>query len=160
MKKIAKLFKKQTHKTLRFFFHPTFIYLTVLGNSVLILVTLLVYHLEKWGPDAQIKTYFDSLWWGISTITTVGYGDLLPQTFWGRLLGFFLMYTGTVLFISFTGLFLSGLMKEEVEDELAPLQKEIKAEEIKQLKIENTLNEMSERLEKLEKLLEKSLEKK
>ncbi|MBF0492496.1 MAG: two pore domain potassium channel family protein [Deltaproteobacteria bacterium] len=149
MKKLTKVFKKETRKIFKVFLEPTFIYLTIVGNSILMIATVIVYYLEK-GPKSQMKTYFDSLWWGISTITTVAYGDILPQTFWGRIIGIALMYTGTVLFISFTGLIVSGLMKEEVEEEMVPLQQEIQLEEEKQKKIEESLKEISERLERLE----------
>jgi voltage-gated potassium channel Kch len=42
-------------------------------------------------------TYGDSLWWGVVTITTVGYGDIVPETRVGRLTASFLMLTGVAL---------------------------------------------------------------
>lgn len=149
MKRWKKIFKTETRKLLRTFSHPTFLYLTVTGNGILFLAATAVYFLES-GPDSQIKSYFDSLWWGVSTITTVGYGDILPQTSWGRLIGIALMYTGTVLFISFTGVLMTVLTKDEVEEEIAPLKKEMRKEEKGQEKIEALLEEISGRLERLE----------
>lgn len=151
MKKLIKIIRKETRKLLRVFSHSTFLYLTVMGNGILIFATIAVYYLEKGGPNPQIKSYFDSLWWGISTITTVAYGDMLPQTFPGRLIGIVLMYTGTVLFISFTGVLLTHLMKEEVEEEIAPLEKEMRLEEKEQIQIGKTLHEILKRLDRLEK---------
>lgn len=150
MKHMIQLLKKETRKLVKVFLHPTFIYLTVVGNSILIVATVVVYHLEK-GPDSQMKSYFDALWWGISTITTVAYGDILPQTFLGRLIGIALMYTGTVLFISFTGVLLTILMEREVEEGIAPLEKEMKLEEKEQVQIIKTLQEILKRLERIEK---------
>jgi voltage-gated potassium channel len=147
---MIQLLKKETRKLVKVFLHPTFIYLTVVGNSILIVATVVVYHLEK-GPDSQMKSYFDALWWGISTITTVAYGDILPQTFLGRLIGIALMYTGTVLFISFTGVLLTILMEREVEEGIAPLEKEMKLEEKEQVQIIKTLQEILKRLERIEK---------
>jgi voltage-gated potassium channel len=42
----------------------------------------------------EFATFGDSLWWGIVTLTTVGYGDIVPETEKGRIAGTFLMFTG------------------------------------------------------------------
>jgi voltage-gated potassium channel len=44
--------------------------------------------------NPEFATFGDSLWWGIVTLTTVGYGDIVPITQKGRLAGVFLMLTG------------------------------------------------------------------
>lgn len=49
---------------------------------------------EEGSPDASITTFGDALWWAISTVTTVGYGDVFPTTPAGRGLSVFLMLTG------------------------------------------------------------------
>ena len=43
------------------------------------------------------ETFGDSLWWGIVTMTTVGYGDLVPETRVGRVTAVFVMLTGVAL---------------------------------------------------------------
>jgi len=146
---MLKLFKRESRKLLRAFLHPAFIYLTIVGNVILFLAVTAVYFLEKDIPS-PMNSYFNCLWWGVSTITTVAYGDLLPVTFGGRIIAIGLMYTGTVLFISFTGVLLSFLMKEEVEKELTPLEKEVHEEEKEQVRIEKILKEIKERLDRIE----------
>jgi voltage-gated potassium channel len=44
--------------------------------------------------NPEFATFGDSLWWGIVTLTTVGYGDIVPETQKGRVAGVFLMLTG------------------------------------------------------------------
>lgn len=149
------LLKKETKKLFRAFKNPTFIYLTIVGNGILLGAVTLVYFLER-NINPNMKTYFDYIWWGVSTITTVAYGDILPITFAGRVIAIFLMYTGTVLFITFTGVILTMLTKEEVERELNPIEKEFKQNERDQVQIQKTLNKILERLEHLEKGSKKS----
>ena len=144
-----KLLKKESGQLWRAFFHPTFIYLTVAGNVLLILATTAVYFLER-NVNPHMTTYFDCLWWGVSTITTIGYGDILPITFAGRVIAMGLMYSGTVLFITFTGVLLTFLTKEEVEKDLTPLEKEIRLEEKETARLEKLLKEINQRLDRLE----------
>jgi hypothetical protein len=65
-------------------------------------------------------------------------------------MGIALMFTGTVLFISLTGVLLTALMKEEVEEEIAPLKKEVHAEEKEQVRVEKILQDIVTRLDRLE----------
>jgi len=53
---------------------------------------LIVYNVES--PADGFKTFGDSLWWAIVTVTTVGYGDLVPQSTVGRITASFLMLSG------------------------------------------------------------------
>lgn len=150
------LLKKETKKLLRAFTHPTFIYLTIVGNSILLGAITIVYFLER-NVNPNMTTYFDYLWWGVSTITTVAYGDILPITLPGRIIAILLMYTGTVLFISFTGLILTFLMRDEVDRELGPLERGIKAGEKEQIEIEYLLHQILDRLHQLEKKKQNNL---
>ena len=44
--------------------------------------------------NPEFATFGDSLWWAVVTLTTVGYGDIVPKTTAGRLTGFMIMVTG------------------------------------------------------------------
>ena len=60
--------------------------------------------------DANIRTAADALWWAISTITTVGYGDRFPVTSEGRLIGGVLMLMGVGLFGTVSGFIASWFL--------------------------------------------------
>lgn len=58
---------------------------------------LAVLDAERRGDDPNITGYPDALWWAVTTITTVGYGDRYPTTGEGRLVGVGLMLAGIAL---------------------------------------------------------------
>lgn len=67
-----------------------------LYSLVLIIVcSTVVYRVEP--PSSGFVTYGDSLWWAIVTFTTVGYGDLVPETEKGRFVAVLLMLGGVAL---------------------------------------------------------------
>ncbi|MBI1766928.1 MAG: NAD-binding protein [Bacteroidetes bacterium] len=51
------------------------------------LLTLLL-RLESGQPNSKLNTVQDAMWYMVETLTTVGYGDALPVTYWGRMIGF------------------------------------------------------------------------
>ena len=53
--------------------------------------------------DGDLKEIENAFWWTIVTITTVGYGDYAPQSFYGRVLAIFLMLAGIGLVSTVTG---------------------------------------------------------
>ncbi len=145
--------KRESLRLWRAFLHPAFFYLLVLGNGILVLITFGVWHFER-AINPRMLNYFDCLWWGVSTITTVGYGDITPVTWEGRVLGIMLMYTGTILFVGFIGLLSTRWMKVELEHEIKPLEREVRREGHEQQRIEEILLRLEKRLEKIERNLE------
>lgn len=53
-----------------------------------------VWLVERGTPKANILNWGDAIWWGFTTISTVGYGDFYPITGWGRFLAVLLMAGG------------------------------------------------------------------
>ena len=64
-----------------------------------------IYLIESPHEDAQITNLVDAFWWASATVTTVGYGDVVPVTEPGRIMGIVLMFVG----ISIIGAFISAL---------------------------------------------------
>jgi voltage-gated potassium channel len=62
-----------------------------------VLVGASVAYYAEHPTNPEFKTYGDSLWWAIVTLTTVGYGDIVPETSGGRWAGVFIMVTGVAV---------------------------------------------------------------
>lgn len=60
-------------------------------------ISVLVWWAEKGQPMASIQNWGDSLWWAMAAVTTVGYGDVVPVSPLGRILGTVLMFGGIFL---------------------------------------------------------------
>lgn len=81
------------------------IYLLIISFLVVSSSGIGIYLLESPHEDAQITNLVDAFWWASATVTTVGYGDVVPVTEVGRLIGIALMFVG----ISIIGVFISAL---------------------------------------------------
>ncbi|MEV4191496.1 potassium channel family protein [Streptomyces toxytricini] len=87
--------------------------ITYAGLSALLLGfagALTVYEAERHAPDATITTFGDSVWWVAATLTTVGYGDVVPVTGRGRTVAVGMMIGGLALLGAVTGSFSSWLL--------------------------------------------------
>ena len=95
--------------------------------------TNLILEVERLDPNSNIKTAGDALWWALSTVTTVGYGDTYPVTTEGRIIAAVLMLIGIALFGSMSAIITSKLIlpketkdHEEMRHEMRQLHAEIK----------------------------------
>lgn len=114
-------------------------FITILIFTILLMLSssLLVLQFER-GPEVNIKTANDALWWSFVTITTVGYGDFYPITTAGRFLAAILMVIGIGLFGAFTALVASYFTKSS-QSEYNELKNEIR--ELKEIIQKKNLNQ-------------------
>jgi voltage-gated potassium channel len=113
-----------------------------LGYTLLIAMVVvvgsgfLVATIEEASPDRNITSIPDGLWWAVTTITTVGYGDRFPVTPIGRAIGAGVMILGIGLFGLLAASLASLLVEKDLEREMDP-----------------QISEITERLERIERLL-------
>lgn len=79
---------------------PLLIYLALAGNFIMVVAAYLFFQFEHLS-NATVTGYGDALWWAICTVSTVGYGDIVPTTTGGRWVGAFLIIFGVSFFLSF-----------------------------------------------------------
>ncbi|WP_420598470.1 ion channel [Neptuniibacter sp.] len=109
-------------------------------------VILVVSGLLISGIDPAFETPMDGLWWAWVTVTTVGYGDLVPATTEGRIFGSVLILMGIAMFSMLTASFSVFFIEQD--------EREISEKEDRNLqKIEN----LEGKLERIEKQLDKTV---
>tara|TARA_B110000902_G_C14028588_1_gene483145 strand:- start:8 stop:709 length:702 start_codon:yes stop_codon:yes gene_type:complete len=67
---------------------------TIATSFVLYLAAVGIYYFENPAQPEQFKSIFHSLWWAVTTLTTVGYGDMYPITTGGKVFATFIVFIG------------------------------------------------------------------
>lgn len=121
---------------------------------VLVLVLLVGVSTLLWWVDPGIKTWGEAMWWGITTLTTVGYGDVVPVTSLGMVLGSVLVILSVLVFSLGTAMISIIFINEELNQEekellrlVKQLQRQTEAEEHRDMK------HVIERLDRIEEQL-------
>ena len=84
--------------------------LTTLYIDFLILVfsSFVMYLVEKDDNEVEFESFAHALWWGVITLCTVGYGDIKPKTWQGKLIASFSAIAGISFFALPAGILGSG----------------------------------------------------
>jgi voltage-gated potassium channel len=84
--------------------------LVVIGWTAVTVICCVALYAVEGDINPNIHSPVDALWWGVTTITTVGYGDVTPMTNEGRLVAGALMVLGIGLFGSITAIATNTLL--------------------------------------------------
>ncbi|GAX04435.1 potassium/ion channel protein [Secundilactobacillus pentosiphilus] len=136
---------KWTRDLHRFLYDTGFIYLFTISVVIICLSALFFSIVER-------QTLSESLWWAITTATTVGYGDDSPRTAWGKLIATVLMIGGVgfigLLTSTITGFFTDRTGQEDAQQEQKE-QNEALMKQVRQLTRE--VSRLSKKVDKLKK---------
>jgi len=92
-----------------------------------------MYGVESQVPNSKIKTLLDALWWCVATVTTVGYGDIVPVSNIGRIVAlFFYMFFGISMIAILLSVITNTFYKRRFEKE----EREKREEQLNYLKNE------------------------
>jgi voltage-gated potassium channel len=125
--------------------------------------SLAVLEAERDAPDATITTFGDAVWWTLTTISTVGYGDRYPVTLEGRIVAASLMVAGIALLgvvtASIASWFVENLRRaaeqvavdvEEVSDDVQEVSADVGRTEMQLAAVLAELRSISARLDSIE----------
>jgi len=126
--------------------HLNYVFFTLLIIVVASSIAILV--LESTAAS-EIHTPLDAIWYVVSTITTVGYGDEVPISPGGKVLGIMLMIVG-VGFFSILTASLSSYFMRDIETEEEELKDKINS-------LETTVNEMRSQIEEVKDILKENM---
>ena len=79
---------------------------------ILLVAAVLAYLAERHVQPEHFGSLSMALWWAVTTLTTTGYGDVVPMTPFGRLLGGFVMICGITVFGLLAGILATGFSSE------------------------------------------------
>jgi len=102
------------------------LYLLLTAAAVITIGSLVIFSVESSHPDSQINTMLDAVWWTVATVTTVGYGDIVPVTDAGKIVAIFFMFFGIgtlAIFLSVLGTRFYKQRFEKEEKEISHAQK-------------------------------------
>jgi voltage-gated potassium channel len=88
------------------------------GAGMLVLVSsTLMYYVERSAQPEAFASIPDALWWGVVTLTTVGYGDVVPVTPLGRVLGAITTFGGIAFFALPSSVLAAGFIADRTTDQ-------------------------------------------
>ena len=91
--------------------------LLLVAAGTIVIGSFVIYFVESPHSDSQINSMLDAVWWTVSTVTTVGYGDIVPVTDIGKIIAIFYMFFGIGTLAVFLSVLGTRFYKSRFENE-------------------------------------------
>lgn len=91
---------------------PALVSIVTVFFVILLIAGTLSYLFERQAQPEAFRSIPHALWWAIVTLSTTGYGDMVPVTLWGRMLGSMVMVSGVVIFALWAGIIANAFAEE------------------------------------------------
>ncbi len=131
-------------------------YLLFVAAGTIVIGSFVIFSVESQHPDSQIDSMLDAVWWTVATVTTVGYGDIVPVTDTGKIVAIFFMFFGIgvlAIFLSVLGTMFYKRRFEKEEKDISHAQRLILDRmddlEKNQEKLQKDLKELIEKMRSL-----------
>jgi len=132
-------------------------YLLLTAAGTIVIGSFVIFSVESQHPDSQINSMLDAIWWTVATVTTVGYGDIVPVTDTGKIVAIFYMFFGIgvlAIFLSVLGTMFYKRRFEKEEKDISHAQRLIldrmddleKNQEKLQKDLKNLIDKLQERV--------------
>ena len=92
-------------------------YLLFVAAGIIAVGSFVIFSVESQHPDSQINSMLDAVWWTVATVTTVGYGDVVPVSETGKIMAIFFMFFGIGVLAIFLSVLGTTFYKNRFEKE-------------------------------------------
>lgn len=99
----------------RSFARPSFVYLLFATLTIMSGFSILFHWIES-PTNPRIGGWLDSLYFTVATMTSVGFGDIVPVTVVGKVFTIVMMLAGSAIYVSFTAVVASTILELDWED--------------------------------------------
>ena len=83
--------------------------------GVIIIGSLVIFAIESTHENSEINSMLDAIWWSVSTVTTVGYGDIVPVSETGKIIAIVYMFFGIGVIAIFFSVLATNFYKKRFE---------------------------------------------
>jgi voltage-gated potassium channel len=84
--------------------------------GAVLIAAFFVWLVERGSGHGMFRSFFDGIWWALVTIATVGYGDTVPVTLWGRIFAMVLIIVGIIVTALISGTVASIFVERRIRE--------------------------------------------